>query len=236
MRGPWKAGGRNAGTGRRRLLWQVALAAGLAAPLAAQRDFLTASEIDQIREAQEPNQRLTLYAKFAKERVDLVKNLLSKDKPGRSLMVHDALEDYTKILDSIDDVADEAAVRKVDIKPGLAAVAEAERQVLPVLEKIQDSPPKDADRYHFVLKNAVDATTDSMELAREDLGKRAADAEAREAKEKKEVEESMAPSERETKKTGDQKTGDQKTASDQKQERKPPTLLRPGETLPDQKQ
>jgi len=210
------------------LLWCLAIAAPLVAPLAAQRDFLTADEVDQVREAQEPNARLAVYARFAKDRVDLVKNLLSKDKPGRSMMIHDALDDYSNILDAIDDVADDALVRKIDIKPGLAKVADAEKQTLPVLRKIQETPPADVSIYDFALKNAIDSTSDSLEAAQEDLGKRAAEAAARDEREQKQIQATEAT-------TNAKQAAAQKAAANQKPQRKPPTLLRPGETLDDQK-
>ena len=204
----------------------------LALPLAAQRDFLTADETDQIKEAQEPNLRLKLYAGFAKQRVDLVKSLLSKEKPGRSILVHDALEDYSKILDAIDDVADDAISRKVDVRLGLTAVATAEKEMLPVLKHAQDSQPKDRERYAFALTQAIETTNDSLDLAMEDLGKRTKDVEARQEKQKKTLQESMTPAEREGKQADEQKAAaeDQKK---QQQQKKAPTLMRPGEKKPD---
>ena len=202
------------------LLWCLVLAA----PLAAQRDFLTADEVDQIREAQEPNLRLKLYAKFAKQRVDLVHNLLGKDKAGRSIMIHDALEDYSKILDAIDDVTDEALLHKADVKLGMDAVAAAEKQMLPELQKIQNSPPKDIGRYDFALKQAIETTTDSLSGAEEDTGKRSKDVEAREAREKQEQEALTAPVD------GEKKPADnQKSDSGDTKKKKAPTLKRPGE-------
>src|SRR4051794_4536828 len=165
----------------------------LAASFATARDFLTADEIDQIREAQEPNLRLKLYADFAKLRIDLVKNMLGKEKAGRSILIHDALEDYSKILDAIDTVADSAAARKTDIKLGLAAVAAVEKELLPVLKQIQDTHPKDLERYEFALTQAIETTSDSLELAQEDLGKRGTDVEQRMEKQKKAIEAEMTP-------------------------------------------
>jgi hypothetical protein len=206
------------------------LAALLPYAAAAQdRDFLTADEVDQIREAQEPNERVALYARFAKERIDMVKNLLSKEKTGRSILVHDALDDYAKILDAVDAVTDQALAHNVDMKPGLTALAKMEQQALPVLQGLQQNKPKDYERYEFVLRTAIESTSDSLELAQEDLGKRTKDVEAREARQKKALEDSMSATERDARKAEDRKAADEAAHDLTKPPRKPPTLMRPGE-------
>src|SRR4051794_14480794 len=122
------------------LLPIACLAAGL---LSAQdRDFLTSNEVEQIRQAQEPNERLLLYVHFAKQRMDVVQQYLAKDKPGRSIFVHNGLEDYNKIIEAIDAVSDDALKHNHPIDKGMVAVLNAEKEFLDQLNKIHDSEPR----------------------------------------------------------------------------------------------
>lgn len=207
------------------LLMLVLLAAGMAGQ---QRDFLTVNEADQIRDAQEPNERLGLYIRFARQRLSQVDQALAKEKAGRSILIHDALDDYANIVDAIDAVADDALTRHVDVGLGLKNVAIAEQEMLARLQKIQESQPKDMFRFEFVLKQSIDGTSDSLELATQNPTVRAAALAAKQAKEKKEVEEMLTPAEREARKVEEAKT------ERDKEKKKAPTLLRPGEKAKDQ--
>src|ERR1700683_2466463 len=87
----------------------------------AQRDFLTNDEVEKVREAQEPNQRLKLYVLFARQRIDQLQRLLEKEKKGRSLAARELLEDYTNIIDALDTVSDDALERGADLNLGTGA-------------------------------------------------------------------------------------------------------------------
>ena len=191
-----------------------------------ERDFLTGDEVDQIREAQDPNMRLQLYVQFAKVRVALVQQLLSKEKPGRTALVHDTLEDYSHIIEAIDTVADDALKRKADLSEGMKGVAAAEREMADSLEKLDTAPQKDYARYEFVLKQAIETTRDSADLSSQDLGARASAVAERDKKDKKELESSMRPEEVKKKDAEEKKETAKKKA---------PTLRRKSEKPPDQR-
>lgn len=185
------------------------------------RDFLTPNEVAQVREAQDPNDRLKLYVHFAQTRMDLIGQYVAKEKPGRSIFIHDNLEDYSKIIEAMDSVADDALRRNKPIDQGMLLVLNAEKDFLDKLTKIQDSDPKDLDRYKFVLTEAIDTTTDSRELSLQDSAKRSAELAAQDNKEKK-ARDAMMPA----KEVKDRK---QAAQTEDEKKKKTPSLYRPGE-------
>ncbi|MFN9429645.1 MAG: hypothetical protein ACK6DX_05805 [Acidobacteriota bacterium] len=200
-------------------------------PLAAfaQKDFLTEDEVERVRLVQEPNERLKLYLLFARQRIDQLDQLFAKDKAGRSVLIHDLLDQYAKIIEAIDTVADDALRRNKPIDEGISAVVAAEKNMLAKLEKFAALEARDLSRYEFVLTSAIDTTKDSIESGEGDLASRGRKVVENAKKQKEEREALMTTAEKEEKATQDKKLeGDPKLKS-----RKPPTLRRKSELPPD---
>lgn len=194
-----------------------------AVPALAQRDFLTADEVDRLREVQAPDERLKMYVLFARQRVDLLGQLFAKEKTGRSILIHDTLDQYTKIIEAIDTVVDDALARKRPVTE-LPQVAKAERDLLAKLEKFAQIQAPDADRYRFSLDQAIDSTKDSADTSEVDLTERGREVEANEKRIEKEREAMSAPEKKDEKQ---QAAADKKPAAPKKKA----SLLKKGEAL-----
>jgi hypothetical protein len=190
-----------------------------------QKDFLTEDEIEKVRVTQEPNERLKLYLLFARQRVDQLGQLFGKEKAGRSILIHDLLEQYAKVIEAIDIVADDALRRGLAVEEGILEVVATEKKMLAQLEKFAAMELKDLSRYEFVLTTAIDTTKDSIAMSEEDLASRTKRVAEFAKKEKEQREALMTTEEKQERAEQDKKLeGDPKLKG-----KKPPTLRRKGE-------
>ncbi len=147
---------------------------GCAAPSPAQRrDPLNEKEIDEMRESADwPDKRLELMVQFARERMNKIDQLRAdaKNAKDRPMQVHDLLEDFTAILDEIEDNVEMYASHKADMRKGLTLTIEASSEWQNKLRRLKDqSPPEELDQYSFVLTNASEAVSDMGDDTRKEL-------------------------------------------------------------------
>lgn len=209
------------------VLPMLVMAMALTAP--AQSDFFTADEADQIRLAQEPNMRIGLYLKFARQRADLLENLFAQNKTGRSSTIHTQLEQLTELMETLDVVIDDALKHQKELT-ALPDVAKTARALQSKLEKFRDANPTDLARYKFALDTAIDTLSDSAELAEEDLRDRIRGVEAKEVERRKQHDALATPPSVEEARKAAEKATEQKKAEEGKAKKRP-SLLRKGEAL-----
>ncbi len=145
----------------------LSLALPLFRPLGAQRrrDPLNPLEIDQLRDAMlDPEGRLKLYVKFARDRMTKLEQMRSNPKTAeRGRQTHDMLEDFLAVYDELNDNIDMYVGRKDDISKPLKLIIEADTEFQSKLRALKNSAnttDAEAGQYEFLLTDALD-TVDS---------------------------------------------------------------------------
>ena len=142
---------------------------------AQKRDPMNAKEVDEMRESADwPDKRLELMVKFARARMTAVEQLQANPKTAkdRPMQIHDLLEDFSALVDEIEDHVEMYGSHNADMRKGLTLLIEANSEWQLQLRKLkQQSPPEELDQFSFVLANATDAVSDIGDDARQVLQK-----------------------------------------------------------------
>jgi predicted nucleic acid-binding Zn-ribbon protein len=138
------------------------------ASAAPRHDPLTSAEVDQLRDtAQEPDQRLKLYLKFARARLASLEQVRSDPKvTDRGQETHDRLQDFLDLYDELNDNIDTYADRKEDLRKPLKPIIEADTEFEAKLRALKNSgsvSKEELSQYEFLLTNTIDTIDNSAQ-------------------------------------------------------------------------
>ncbi len=130
-----------------------------------QRDPLNAKEVDELRETnQEPEKRLPLIVKFARERLDAAMAARANPKLAaaeRTATIHDSVQDFLSIYDELGDNLDMYTDQKEDLRKPLKVVIAGDGEFKVKLEQLREgASPDEMKTYGFALTSALEAVSD----------------------------------------------------------------------------
>jgi hypothetical protein len=152
---------------RRNLCMCIFLISALAvvSPISAQRadkDYLSTIEADKIRDAETPNERITLFLTYADDRLKKFQYELDHPSPNK----HTELLNYlmNSYIGCVDDAADLIQVgldKQENIRQGIDLMATRTKEFLPILQKYLAQGPE-LEIYKENLEDAIEGTQDAM--------------------------------------------------------------------------
>lgn len=147
------------------ILWTAPKAFALPLPVPcslfpAFQDALSQGEIEKLRDTNRmPDERVLVFVKFLDERTETIRTLVSKPRrPGREEDIHDAMEQFTSIADSLEDNLNEYGPRHRDIRKSLPKLLRAIERWSSVIKS-----PADDEAYNVSRKLSLEALRDLRE-------------------------------------------------------------------------
>jgi hypothetical protein len=160
---------------RSRTVLLAIISALLTAPLTAarlrttqdpQKDYLSDSEADKIRDAVTPPERMKLYISFADDRLKKFQYELTRTVPEgrRGEILNGLLNDYAGCMDDAADQIGLAREKQIDIRAQLKLMESKGKEFLAILEKLDKGGPE-YDTYKDTLQDAIEGTKDALDDA-----------------------------------------------------------------------
>ncbi|HSB74854.1 MAG TPA: hypothetical protein VLC12_04340 [Terriglobales bacterium] len=138
-----------------------------------QRDPLNQQEVNELRDTnQEPDKRLPLIVRFARQRLDSA--LAARNNPkmsagDRTEAIHASLQDFLSIYDELGDNLDMYLDQKEDLRKPLKVVIAGDGEFKVKLDQIrQGASPEEMKTYGFALTSALEAVADGASEHRKD--------------------------------------------------------------------
>jgi hypothetical protein len=131
-------------------------------------DYLSDDEVEKLREAQEPSDRIGAYLEFAQVRLARFDDYRERppspdyDVPG---YLETQLDQYIRITDALKDWIEQEFDRHADMRAGLKKFVEVGSHQLDQLRHIQDSTDPYAAGYRKSLGDAIDDFSDALDGA-----------------------------------------------------------------------
>jgi len=127
-------------------------------------DYLTETEADKIRDADNPSDRIKLYVSFADDRLKKFQYELTRTtaERRRSEILNGLMNAYAGCLDDATDQIDDAKQKQVDIHSALKLLESKSKEFLEALQKIQQNGGPDFGSYKDSLSDAIDDTKDTI--------------------------------------------------------------------------
>jgi len=152
----------------RKSLLAVSLAGALAASLLAQsvdKDYLTNTEADKIRDAETPNERIKLFILFADDRIKKFQyELQHPSQNNHEQMLNYLLNAYIGCVDDAADLVQLGIEKQQNVRSGVDLMAEKTKEYLEVLNKVK-ADAKEIEMYKENLDDAIEGTQDAQKDA-----------------------------------------------------------------------
>lgn len=145
----------------------LGLAAGAIARAQEQPDYLSPSEADKVRNAQDQNDRIKLFIAFAGDRLKKLQYELQLTSPQmhREQILNGLLSAYSHCVDEASDRIDEARDHGAQIRPAIKEMEKRGKDYLQALQGIESAKGPELASYKDSLDDAIDGTQEALKNA-----------------------------------------------------------------------